>query len=245
MATTERHSTRPKRAIRSDPGDAPVDRRPVIFVSHKHMDVAIASRTQDELSELLGDAVRIHNTSDARGGAPPRGTRWAGSCEPLLHQTSLVILLDTADDEDWRWYFYECGVANDPMGDVPTETVVSDFGTERGSGVFAGDKHLVVTPLDADSNRRQHAPAGFRKFVRDLVTTDTHITRPDDHPDHERDEHDVFDAADKLHLDLLEVGPATRVQLAEEMQKALKSVPAMDRRQWEGPTARSWTSLPR
>lgn len=219
-------------------GEEDVDTRPVLFISHKHVDVDIARQLQQALLELLEDAVRIHNTSDARGEGPRAGDPLGDSIRSILHETSVVFLLYTADEEDWRWCFYECGVANDPVGDVPTRTVVFDFGTERGSGVFTGDLHLdIARDLAQSDDSDVQAPAEFRRFIRDLVMTDEYVPIPEREWD-EADEDDLFHAADRLYEDLLELGPATQLELAEEMTRALRSVPAMDRRRRFAPLFR-------
>ena len=128
-----------------DPGTDPPPQA-VIFISHRHEDKPVAQRLQQTLKRLLGDLVIVFNTSDADAAGIPAGQPVVGELHRMLARASLVILLYTTDEGDWRWPFYECGVAMDPTDRTPTKTVVFDFQTAEGSRVFEGDKHLVLDP---------------------------------------------------------------------------------------------------
>ena len=89
---------------------APTSRkRPVIFVSHVHEDIAIAIELKNALQELFLGFFEIFVSSD--GASIRAGENWSDSLEVAMKESELVLVLVTGSSRERRWIFFEAGGA--------------------------------------------------------------------------------------------------------------------------------------
>src|SRR6478609_2956813 len=119
---------------------------PLVFISHKHADKAIAEVVAKFLRSTAAQPIRAYLSSNPAFEGPKIGQQINRELVKALCETDVLILIYTSEDKDWSWCMWECGVATD---DDTTETnmIVFQCGPESPK-VFAGTKVVDVRKLD-------------------------------------------------------------------------------------------------
>ncbi len=125
--------------------------KPLIFISHRHVDSAIASKVAELLREWTVNQVRIYLSSDPDFEGPTPGPQLTDQLKRTLGESDVVLLVYTSDTEDWSYCMWECGIAIDPNDQKKTEVIVLQCGAD-GPKPF-GDR-LRVNLCDLVSIRR-------------------------------------------------------------------------------------------
>lgn len=133
------------------------DDNAVLFISHRHEDVAIASALRTFVDGRTGGRVRVHQSSSANGTGPRQGRSVAAELRHALWHASVVVLIYTSREHDWSYCMWECGVAQLPE---PSDTKIIVFQCgDHAPPVFA-DQLRVDVRKEVD----------IEKFVTDLLT---------------------------------------------------------------------------
>jgi hypothetical protein len=84
---------------------------PLVFISHKHADHAIATAIRSFINEQSRGHLRVFQSSDATAVGPKVARELNRELQKALWEASAVILVYTTTDKDWGYCMYECGVA--------------------------------------------------------------------------------------------------------------------------------------
>ncbi len=131
--------------------------KPMIFISHKHSDRAIATVVRSFITEQSSGNVRVFQSSDAEGLGPRIARHLVTELRDALWEASMVILIYTTPDKDWGYCMWECGVAMLPGSPDTRITVLQCADTTP--DVFDGQVHV---------NARQKT--SVERFVREFMT---------------------------------------------------------------------------
>jgi hypothetical protein len=131
------------------------DDKPVLFISHRHDDCAIADVLRRFIEARTGGRVRVFQSSSAGAKGPKQGENLSEELRQALWHASVVVLIYTTRDQDWSYCMWECGVAQLPE---PSSTVVFQC-ADQFPRVFA-DQVRVGVRNEQDIER----------FVNDLLT---------------------------------------------------------------------------
>ena len=119
---------------------------PLVFISHKHADKAIAEVVAKFLRSNAPQPIRVYLSSNSTFEGPRIGQQINRELVKALCETDVLILIYTSEDQDWSWCMWECGVAtNDDT--TKTNTIVFQCGPQAPK-VFAGTKVVDVRKLD-------------------------------------------------------------------------------------------------
>jgi TIR domain len=110
--------------------------KPLVFISHRHKDKAIATVISNFLKAQSGGRVGIFQSSSFAGKGPEIGKNLVEQLKQYLWTASVVILVYTAPDQDWGYCMWECGVAMDPRS--PDTKVILFQCAGHAPGLFAG-----------------------------------------------------------------------------------------------------------
>src|SRR4051812_22014114 len=110
------------------------DRKPRLFISHKHADREIAATIAQFIQEKTSYKVQIHLSLEPKYDGPRIGRNLNEQLRTALWQTDALILVYTTEDQDWSYCMYECGLATDPAS--PTSSVYVLQAGEDGPKVF-------------------------------------------------------------------------------------------------------------
>lgn len=131
--------------------------RPVLFISHRHDDRAIASALRKFIEARTGGRVAVYQSSSPDAEGPKQGRNLTQELRHALWHASVLVLIYTTRDQDWSYCMWECGVAQLPE---PSETKTYVFQcADQFPSVFADQ--LRVGLRDQTS---------IEKFVTDLLT---------------------------------------------------------------------------
>ena len=141
------------------------DRRPLLFISHRHADRAIAEVLRKFVTDRSGGRIAVFQSSSAQADNARVGRELRRELKEQLWAAGAVVLVFTSPKEDWSYCMWECGVA-----------------TNRESP----DTKVVVLQCGP------HPPSVYAEAVRvqaqDLVSiqklTNEFLTSPDFFPDH-------------------------------------------------------------
>ncbi|HET6731274.1 toll/interleukin-1 receptor domain-containing protein, partial [Mycobacterium sp.] len=133
--------------------------KPLIFISHRHVDSAIASKVAGLLREWTGNQARIYLSSDPDFEGPEPGAKLNEQLKRILAESDVVLLIYTSSTEDWSYCMWECGIAIDPSDQKKTDVIVLQCAAD-GPKPF-GDR-LRVNLFDLTS---------IRRFVTTLLTS--------------------------------------------------------------------------
>lgn len=100
-----------------------LDDKPVLFISHRHEDRAIADVLRRFIDARTGGRVKVFQSSSPDATGPRQGQNLTEELRHALWHASVVILIYTTRDEDWSYCMWECGVAQLPETPSP-KTVV-------------------------------------------------------------------------------------------------------------------------
>jgi hypothetical protein len=170
-------------------------RKPLVFISHKHADRAIANVVRSFITEQTSGKVAVFQSSDPEAINPGVGRTLNKELRQALWDAGAVILIYTSPDQDWGYCMWECGVATLP--ESPDTRIVVFQCADASPNLFAGQVHV---------NARQKA--NIERFVVQFMTDATFL------PDgtealtgYERTAPEVQRAANKLFDDLQAVLP--------------------------------------
>lgn len=202
--------------------------RPLIFVSHKHNDRAIATVMRSFITEQTRSMVDVFQSSDPSALTPGVGRTLNADLRKALWHAGAVILIYTTPDQDWGYCMWECGVATLP--DSPdTRIILFQCGESAPSlfdgqlGVNARNKSSVQTFVTQFMTEARFLPRASEPL------TGFHKTAPE-----------VQQAANKLFDDLQAVLPEAPVaewpahpyiqlQLSKASAKAIAEAPSAER----------------
>lgn len=100
-----------------------VDTRPLLFISHRHVDSEIANVIREFVSNKSLGSVAVFQSSSAFGYGPQVGTNLNQQLIENLKKTNALILVYTTPDQDWSYCMWECGLALDPSS-PPTKIIL-------------------------------------------------------------------------------------------------------------------------
>jgi hypothetical protein len=123
---------------------------PLLFISHRHSDQAIADVVRKFVTDRSGGRIAVFQSSSAVAEGPRSGERLTEELRRSLWRASMVILIYTREDQDWSWCMWECGVATSAES-PDTRTIVFQAGA-RSPSVFAGEVRVNLR-LYADVQR--------------------------------------------------------------------------------------------
>ena len=141
---------------------------PLVFISHKHVDRAIASVIRGFVTEQTAHRVDVYQSSDSGAGAdtPAIGRPIKQELGNALQQANCVILVYTSPDHNWDYCMWECGVATDPRS--PDTSIFVLQCTDTVPKLFEGD--LRIDARDKTS---------IEQFVRMFMTKPGFLPRVD------------------------------------------------------------------
>jgi hypothetical protein len=131
--------------------------RPLLFISHKHENRAIASVLRDFLEMNTAGAVEVFQSSSEHATAPRAGFSLNQELKEALWRASAFILIYTHPDRDWSFCMYEYGVANSPLS--PDTRMILLRCCEATPALFAGQ-------VTVNARSREEV----EKFVDQLLT---------------------------------------------------------------------------
>jgi hypothetical protein len=88
--------------------------RPLVFISHRHEDKALADVIGAFVRSSSGGRLDVFQSSDATSQGPRSGAYLTDELKSALWHTSLMILVYTRPEADWSWCMLECGLALRP-----------------------------------------------------------------------------------------------------------------------------------
>ena len=170
--------------------------KPVLFISHRHEDRAIADVLRKFIETRTGGSVAVFQSSSPEAEGPRQGHNITEELRRALWHASVLILIYTTRDRDWSYCMWECGVAQLPEPS-DTKTIVFQCADQFPS-VFSDQLRVGLRNED-----------DIEKFVTALLTDSSYFPKlgrpvwefgPGTDP--------VKDAAHELHARLQEVLPA-------------------------------------
>ncbi len=96
--------------------------KPLVFISHKHADAALAKIVAQFIAGRSLGSVDVHLSSDFNFSGPMVGNNLATELRQALWRCDAVVLIYTSSDQDWSVCMWECGVATSAQS--PDTTVV-------------------------------------------------------------------------------------------------------------------------
>lgn len=130
---------------------------PLIFISHKHSDRAIANVVRSFITEQSSGKIRVFQSSDPSASGPRIARHLNTELRKALWEASAIILIYTTSDKDWGYCMWECGVATLP--ESPDTNVIVLQCSSSVPELFAGEVHV---------DARQST--SVEKFVRQFMT---------------------------------------------------------------------------
>ena len=140
---------------------------PLVFVSHKHSDRAIAEAIARFVRDRTAGKVRVHLSSSPDFEGPRLGKPLNDELKRALGAAEAVILVFTSETEDWSYCMWECGIATNPNDPRPTSVVVVQCGPNEPKPF--GDQ-LRVDARNLDS---------VQTFVKAVLTSTDFFARCD------------------------------------------------------------------
>jgi hypothetical protein len=137
---------------------------PLIFISHKHSDRAIANVVRSFITEQSRGKVRVFQSSDGSAPGPRVGRDLVTELRNALWEASAVILVYTTPDKDWGYCMWECGAAT--QRDSPDTRIIVLQCAETKPDVFSGQFHV---------NARQET--SVERLVREFMTDPNFLPR--------------------------------------------------------------------
>lgn len=94
--------------------DSQENREPILFISHKHIDSKIADIVRSFVEMYSGGRVKVFQSSSPWADSPKVGRNLNRQLKETLWQADVLILIYTAEENDWNYCMWECGVASHP-----------------------------------------------------------------------------------------------------------------------------------
>jgi hypothetical protein len=102
---------------------------PLLFISHKHRDKAIAQALAAFIEAKTNNLVRVHLSSSPDFAGPRYGKSLNAQLRQALWDTEVLILVYTSSEDDWSYCMWECGVATHPQS-PNTDIIVFQCGED-------------------------------------------------------------------------------------------------------------------
>ncbi len=112
-----------QQAIEADVIPLKLDEKPVLFISHRHADRAIADTLRKFVQARTGGRISVYQSSSADAEGPKQGKNLSQELRRALWHAGAVVLIYTNHEQDWSYCMWECGVAQLPEPS-DTRTVV-------------------------------------------------------------------------------------------------------------------------
>ncbi|MCA1709453.1 MAG: hypothetical protein LC808_41695, partial [Actinobacteria bacterium] len=132
--------------------------RPLLFISHRHADQAIAEVLRKFVTDRSGGRIEVYQSSSAYADGPRVGRELHRQLKERLWAAGVVVLVYTSPDEDWSYCMWECGVASHPRA-PETKIVVLQCGP-RSPSVYG--ESVRVNAQD---------PVDIQKFTNEFLTS--------------------------------------------------------------------------
>lgn len=168
--------------------------KPLLFISHKHIDAPLAAVIKDFILSRTANKVRVYLSSDASSEGPAIGMNLDDELQGALQEASVVLFLYTLSDYDWSFCMYECGVATDPAS-PHTKVFVIQCGDD------------IPQPFSDKVRVRASEPEDIAKLTRALLTDENFFAGHGPITDFESESKAVSDAATELHEKLKDILP--------------------------------------
>jgi TIR domain len=110
-------------------GASTVGTRPLLFISHRHDDKALADVIGGFIRSRSAGQVDVYQSSDANAVGPKAGAQLTDELREALWRAARVIFLYTRVEADWGWCLFESGLALQPDTPPTRLTVFSCGGT--------------------------------------------------------------------------------------------------------------------
>src|SRR5689334_4569151 len=94
-------------------GAAPTT-KPLLFISHRHVDRSIADVLRKFVKDRSGGRITVFQSSSAQAENPRVGRELQQELKQALWSAGVVLLVYTSPEEDWSYCMWECGVATHP-----------------------------------------------------------------------------------------------------------------------------------
>lgn len=180
------------------------DARPLIFISHKHENSAVADVLRNFIESNTAGAVEAFQSSSESATSPRAGFSLQQELKDALWRAGAFILIYTHTSLDWSYCMFEYGVANNPRS--PDTRIILLRCCDVVPPLFAGQVTVNARELK-----------DLQKFANQLLTDpdffsghEGPITR------HRPNSPAVADAAAELFQDLQAVLPAISPPANEE-----------------------------
>lgn len=175
---------------------APLTRgRAQLFISHRHLDSALADVVRSFVTRRSGGRVTVFQSSSASAEGPRIGRQLNQELVTSIWASNMLLLLYTTPDQDWSYCMWECGVALDAAS--PDTRIVVFQCAGQSPPLFAADVCVDI-----------HKLVDIQKFA------DEFLTSPDFFPDYGQsvtdflpDSQEVREAAQELYDALAAVAP--------------------------------------
>jgi hypothetical protein len=183
-------------ASAKDPARPAGPTKPLLFISHRHVDRPIADILRKFVTDRSGGRVAVFQSSSAEAENPRVGRELQKELKERLWAAGVVVLVYTSQEEDWSYCMWECGVATHPES-PETKIVVLQCGPQPPSVYTAA---VRVNAQDLDSVQR---------FTNDFLTSTDFFPDQDEAvaPGFSSNGDEVRQAARQLHETLQEVIP--------------------------------------
>lgn len=169
-----------------EPGarDTVGETRPLVFISHRHEDKALADVIGRFIRSSSAGQVEVYQSSEANAERPTAGNNLADELKRALWRAERVIFIYTDKDADWGWCLHECGLAVLP-DTPPTRVTVFTCGAsappqlagrvvvkirDRGDVQHFANQFLTSPDFFPGHN---HAVTGFNENDADVVAAAT------------------------------------------------------------------------
>jgi hypothetical protein len=136
----------------------PTPDRPLLFISHRHADRAIADVLRTFVTDRSGGRIAVFQSSSAEADNARVGRELRSELKEQLWAAGALILVYTSPNEDWSNCMWECGVATNRES-PDTKVVVLQCGPHP-------------PPVYGDAVRVQaQDPVNIQKLTNDFLTS--------------------------------------------------------------------------
>lgn len=132
--------------------------RPLLFISHRHVDRPIADVIRKFVTDRSGGRIAVFQSSSAQADNARVGRELQRELKERLWAAGVVILVFTSPKEDWSYCMWECGVATHPAS-PETKIVVLQCGPQPPS-VYADAVRVPAKDM-----------VSIQKFVNEFLTS--------------------------------------------------------------------------
>jgi hypothetical protein len=137
--------------------EAAMTDRPLLFISHRHADRAIADVIRDFVTYRSSGNVDVYQSSSSDAQAPKIGRNINQELRAALRKAQVLLLVYTSQERDWDYCMWECGFA------------VSDETEETRIVVLQCGRHLPRIFADQLAVDLRD-PEKVRRFVNEFLT---------------------------------------------------------------------------